>query len=388
MILWLTLACTGEAEEGEVPDASDDKQSGEQFGDSADDSGSGRDSDDTGPDDGCDVQVESTLPSQGAVDVYYRSIIEFHLNQRHLDATFTADFPGVTTMLEGGEIWTYTPDPPLAPNTTYTISLDICSDETWLEFTTSELGSNPVEPLDLIGNPFLVAFDDARFVKPPDVGSILQQYLSGLYLVPTAQDEHSIIMFGATTLADSDLQAYCAPTAHLPEGTFDEFGYFALGGGETHTLQVSGIDVDISNLTIEGSFAPDGSYFGGGRMTGMIDTRPLDTLVDEEAEEGYICDLAVGLGMMCVPCPDGESYCMEIEIDQLVGNAEFTDVVEIAGTNCLGCLDGPPPDVSETCEVDPDAEASGATCAAVPAWSTLTWAGVLAVFGRRMRRRQ
>lgn len=392
MIFLLWMGCTGEAQEAEVPDAGND----DPFGDAAEDSGGGRDSDhdtdddDTGPDDppdDCEIVVQSTVPTQGAVDAYYRGPFEFHLNQRYPDATLAADFPGVPAMLEGGEIWTWTPAAPLSPNTAYAVSINTCAGRSELDFTTSDLGSTLVQPLDLIGTPFLVEFDDARFVKPPNVGSILQQYMtSGLYLVPTAHDETSIVMFGATTLPESADQAYCAPTVDLPAGTFDDVGYFSLGGGGSYVVQVSGMDVEISDLTIEGTFAPDGLYFGGGRISGNIDTRPLDTLVDEEAEEGYVCDLLVGLGTSCVPCANGERFCIELEIDQLFGDAQFTDVVEIEGTDCLGCLDGPPPDVSDTCEIDSDAEAAGPSCATVPAGQMVAWAGVLAIFARRGRR--
>lgn len=391
MIALFLLACKPEVEP-EVPDAGDARDGRDNSTDSSEGHETGSedtDRDDTGPDigpDDCEVKVVSTVPANGSADAYYRAPIEFHLNQRYPDAMIVSDFPGELTVLEGGEIWMLTPDPPLLPNTPHTVSIETCAGESDLHFTTSALGSTLLEPLDLVSEPYLVEFDEARFVKPAGVGAILQQYLnSGLYLVPTAIDARSIVMFGASTLPETDQQAYCSPTIDLPEGSFDEVGYFDVGGGSTTTLTVSGISLELSNFTVQGTFSPDGSYFGGGRIIATVDTRPLDILVDEEAKEGYICDLAAGLGIACLPCPDGGEYCLDLEIDQLYGTAKAAPIVEIEGTNCLGCLDGVPPDVSETCEIDPDADESSATCAVVATGTTVAWAGILALLGRRRK---
>ncbi len=105
---------------------------------------------------------------------------------------------------------------------------------------------------------------------------------------------------------------------------------------------MAGYSVTIDDLLISGTFAPDGSYFGGGTLSGLIDTRPLVSLVfDDEDDDNAICDFILGFGVSCVACPNGDGdYCLELKAVDLVADQLTSDVETIAYEDChLECAD-------------------------------------------------
>ncbi len=84
---------------------------------------------------------------------------------------------------------------------------------------------------------------------------------------------------------------------------------------------------------------------------------PLDPSTTEfgDGEEGFICRTASALGVVCECCSDGEDFCLPLVADSITAPLVDMSVVAIDGTDCEGCLDGPPPDASAECPIDPDA---------------------------------
>jgi hypothetical protein len=161
-------------------------------------------------------------------------------------------------------------------------------------------------------------------VEPEDVGSILLTYLDDvegrlLFSVQEA-DANSITMRGAFAAEDGS-QDPCSPTIGLPSADFSENPYFQVGPGKTE-LAVEGISLVIEDLLVSGDFAEDGTWFGGGRLAGVIDTRPLQGLVGDTADTAQdgVCALVSGFGVECVDCPsDGEPFCLVLDVHGLVG---------------------------------------------------------------------
>lgn len=308
-------------------------------------------------DDSCDVTV-TTFPFQDSVDASYRGTIEFMLSAPDTTATITSDIAGTVTSNEDGTRWVLTPSAPLTPNSPYTATLNYCGGAVELAFTTSDLGTSLSDENILVGKTYELALDEARFVEPENVGQILQQYIGEvtIYIGVASVGGGKVQMVGA--LGNEDVpgtQAFCDPSIDFPEADFAESPHFVIGGTGKTTLAVAGFSIDIENLNIGGDFASDGSYFGGGTLSGTIDTRPLDTLVDEEAEEGYICDLAAGLGITCETCPSGGDFCLSLYADSILATeVSGLTLVEIDGNNCLGCNAGIPADTSETCPQEPE----------------------------------
>lgn len=289
----------------------------------------------------CEIEVEETVPATGAVDAYYRGTIEFRLDDPDPTAEIETDIPGVQSTNEAGDVVYWTPSEPLAPNTAYTATLHYCGGDAEISFTTSALGSEISDPQSLVGKTYVLDLQGARIVQPDGIGSVLTSYLTQDILVGVdAVTDTKIQMIGAIGAEDASppRQDFCDPTIPFPEADFDESPFFVIGPEDT-TLSVAGYAITIGQLEISGTFAADGSYFGGGTLSGTIDTRPLDGLVSDTGEPGAVCALATNFGAECEPCPaDGEAYCLNLVADQIVAEeVSATTLQVVAGNDCTGC---------------------------------------------------
>jgi hypothetical protein len=300
----------------------------------------------------CEIEIDSTVPASGAVDAYYRAPIEFTLSDADPTATITTDIPGSQVTSEDGKTIKWVPTDPLAPSTSYTVTLDYCHGSADLAFTTSALGTPIPDSSSLVGMTYTIDLANARIVEPAGIGSVLTSQLQQNILVGVQSvDASSIQMIGAIATDGTTTQNYCDPTIPFPAADFSAAPYFTVGP-QTTTLSVAGYNVEIQDLEITGTFAADGSYFGGGTLSGTIDTRPLAPLLDDSGNEGAICDLAVNFGAQCQACPsDGEPYCLTLVADQITATSVSGTLSEVDGQDCTGCESGPPaPDA--TCAED------------------------------------
>ena len=308
-------------------------------------------------DEACGVRVR-TFPLQGAVSAYYRSDVEFKLTTPDATAQITTDIPGSQELSADGLTVYWRLSQPLAPSTTYSASLTYCTGTVELSFTTSALGTAIPDASTLQGRTYLLNLADARITEPPGIGALLSSELDGvsIYTGITDVTATTITVIGGLGREDAatPTQEYCDPTIDFPVADFTASPHFEISGDGATPITVAGTTVYIENLNISGDFASDLSYFGGGVLAGTIDTRPLDFEFGDEV--GFICDTAAALGVVCAPCGDGEPFCLSLVADsidaQLVADLEL---VVIDGNNCVGCVEGPPPDASDICDEDPAA---------------------------------
>ncbi len=269
----------------------------------------------------------SEFPTQGSTNAYYRTSIEARLNDAESDATITVstggtEVPGTVSVDDKRII--FSPTDPLAPSTTYDVTLNFsCANPTW-QVTTSEVGGTTVAD-DLVGDTFSLDLASGRFVQPEGVGPLLQEYLTTAILINVQSvDGTDIQMIGAVAEDDGSAQAECSPTIPFPKANFSDNPYFQVGP-ETTTLSIEGYTVTIDDLFVSGAFAPDGSYISGAVLKGAIDTRPLVPLLNEEGEPDEICNLAGTIGVSCEECPnDNMPFCLSLEVDSIA--AEGVDL--------------------------------------------------------------
>jgi len=303
---------------------------------------SGKDSDtgvdDTGVSGDCDVTVDETIPAANATDAYYRNAIEFKLSDPDATAVLSVDgVDGTSTLSEDQETVVFTPSSPLSSSTAYTATLDYCrSEPASIGFTTSELGGS-VDPSSLIGRAYALDLSSGRIVIPEGVGEILGAYLEYTIFLSVTDAGSDLSMIGALANEDdTSAQDYCAPTLDFPVADFSEAPYFQIGP-ETTTLAVAGFAITIDDLLVSGDFAPDGTWVGGAQLAGSIDTRPLVALLDDDPEAGEdtVCELVAGFGVECIPCSDGDSFCLDLLVLDLVAEeAGGLAVEEIAAEDC------------------------------------------------------
>lgn len=285
----------------------------------------------------CDITIDETNPASGAADFYVLNNLVFELTDEDVTAAISltdaggADVSG-SSAVDGSTI-TFTPDDSLAPSTGYTASLTYCGSETPVDisFTTSGLG----EPLadSVAGNTYAVNISSGTFVKPAGVGALIGDAFSNNILLGIVDDSNDeLLVRGAISLEGEYTQDVCTETLEdFPAADFSGAPYFEIPEGDM-TLSIMGFTATIYDLNVTGMFAADGSYFGGGELRGNLDARDLvDVIADlievESADD--ICGLVAGFGVACEPCSDGESYCLAVEVVDLVAEETGTTLEPI-----------------------------------------------------------
>lgn len=298
--------------------------------------GCNKDKDGTG--DGTDTPVtcttkisDSSYPYPGQIDFYYQAdLVIVFSDEKHEANDFTlmdasgAEVTGTLTWNTDNDEATFSPDAPLSPSTTYTMVVSYCAGEAEISFSTSSLGSE-VDVTELPGKAYQIDLGSANFVEPEGIGTVIGGLLEQNILVGvTEASDTTVKMIGAISDADDadgdgnlEEQDPCNPTIDFPEAAFEN-PHFQVGP-ETTTISAAGYDITIEDLEIGGDFASDASYFGGGTLSGTVDTRPLAPLLDEGGGEGAICDLVLELEYgECQPCPaDGEPFCLTLVVNRI-----------------------------------------------------------------------
>lgn len=298
--------------------------------DKGDDTGNGGTGDGGSGDGGsgeCTVSVDSTWPIDGETDAYYRTQVEFDLSGADptgtpsislTDAGGTA-VAGTQALSDDGKTVYFYPSAPLANATSYTASLTYCGGNPSISFTTGNLGG--ALTADLAGKGYIVDLNNARFVEPAGVASLLLGELNNNILLGVeSASGTSLEMIGAISVEGGTAQDVCEESIDFPTVDFSQSPYFELPPTDT-TISAAGYDITISQLSVSGTFAADGSYFGGGVLAGELDARVLAPLVGElvgSEDPDDICALLVGFGVECMECAsDGAPYCVAVLVEDL-----------------------------------------------------------------------
>jgi len=219
----------------------------------------------------CGITVSPLYPTDGQTDVYARSPLDLQLSAADPTAVIGVKdtngnpIAGTTSFDETGTLVTFTPMAPLAPVTAYTLTLSFCTGEVSIGFTTSDLGSPLASTLE--GRTWAVDPASGRFVQPPGAGDLLGGLLGGNVLLSVLQEGATLDMRGALSAVGSNDQDTCNRTVDLPSIDFSESPYFELPEGDV-TLNIAGSDITIGGMHMTGTFAADGTWFGGGTLSG------------------------------------------------------------------------------------------------------------------------
>jgi len=281
----------------------------------------------------CDLGIDETWPEDGATDAYYRTSVVFELDDPDTMVTPSISLAselgtidGDSALSEDEETVTFTPAAPLDPQTAYAATLTSCRGEATIEFTTSELGL-PLQA-DPTGVTWSVDLTQGRVLKPEGVGDIIFELGVPPVLVEVQRADDELELMGAIALEDGS-QDPCTPTIPFPIAAFDDSPFFDVPASLV-TLEVAGMVLPVHEFVLEGTIAPDATWFGGAVIGGELDARELADLIDEVDTPEDLCNLTASFGAPCQPCStDGEEYCLEVLVDSLVGEQVAVDLEEI-----------------------------------------------------------
>jgi hypothetical protein len=185
--------------------------------------------------------------------------------------------------------------------------------------------SEPVaNPSALIGAVFDTDMSSGTFLQPPAIGSLLQSQLEDVVLLCDlrpgsefeANDQPGLLFRFAQGVAnDGRAQDPCTTTSSLPAaeaGTFDNPDFRA----EMDSMTMSGqaVDVQVYDVVMTGTYSADGDEITNGTLEGLIDTRSMAGLVDENDETAVCALVFKTVGVECVRCPDGVDLCLTLEV--------------------------------------------------------------------------
>ncbi len=164
----------------------------------------------------------------------------------------------------------------------------------------------------IIGSQYLLDMGSAVFTEPADVGALLAQYMSDVYLVFHVTDiieAQDLIVLRFNETAEGGEVVDASGDWSNPWMSVESADELYIADGETvffHGLELSGRFTTSGNQLIQGSFS------------GPMDTRSLDPIIDPNAEEGAACQLLGSLEIACVECPNGDPYCITLAATDVV----------------------------------------------------------------------
>lgn len=336
------------------------------------------------------VTVVATNPSPGQGDFFFQAdlSVEFAIAPDSAslllkDAAGT-ELPGETSWNDAGTKLNFDPAVDLLPSSDYIATI------TWTptDFEPLEIGfgtaryGEPIEDVPaLVDEVYSLDLAGATFIEPPGLGGVLGGLIDGVGVLFTLLPESDFAvdaqpglqMMGALGVGEGQgmTQDQCTETLAWTAGEDGQIGtpddtratfedpFLRLGPADLN-LTIGGVSARLKDVRLVGVWHPDRSDFVGGEFEALIDTRGLDGLFEEGAEEGTICELASeALSVDCQECgaPNPGPFCLFGRAVDV--SAERIDGLELEALYCPDILDrfdaGLCP-IEEISSLDPDGD--------------------------------
>lgn len=299
---------------------------------------------------GCGVTIDDTYPAAGSTDMYYRGTMVFELSDDDPTASLSliasdgTDVAGELTV--DGDTLHFAPSAPLASSTTYKAVLNYCGspDPVEVEFTTSALGA----AIDggneaLLGKTYALDLSSGNFVEPAGVGDLIGGLLENNILIGvTSVDGGQLVVRGAISEAGNTNQDMCTETLEdFPTADFSESPFFEINAPSGISLSIQDTDVSLDSIRVAGTFAQDGTYFGGAELEAELDVAKLAPLLAdliESDDPAEACALLLGFGVTCEECSQtGDPYCITLQVNQLSALETGAELTQVTADDVAAC---------------------------------------------------
>lgn len=290
------------------------------------------DTDPTPTDSTCGASLARVFPANGAPDAYYRTLVEAELSDVDPTATLSVVEVGGAAVA-GVTEWdlrrlVFTPDTPLAPSTAYEATVTWCDGSVTWGFRTSDVGAM-VDAEATEGRVYAFDLFSGRILQPPGIGPLLQTFIGDIEWLASPSATDGVTMDWRMGLGDgSGNQDACTPSVSVLGSDFTSNPFFAFGPAPT-MFEVQEATIKLDDLYLSGAFSPDVLRLEGIVLSGLLDTRPLVDLVAPGGTPDAVCQLALGFGVLCQPCPDAQLLCLPVEVDSLEAVAVPSTMVDI-----------------------------------------------------------
>jgi len=239
---------------------------------------------------------------------------------------------------------------------------------------------------------WLVDLAEGTWTEPAGVGAFVATQLGDWVLLMQVleqselalQDQPGMHILGAgaeNTKTEGIVQAPCAAALRMTAGpdlqlgtdddvpgTLDNPGFDF--GPSPLAMMVNGRRVQIDQTVVSGLFELDLASITGLRIAGILDTRPLDGMLGEPAEEGAVCELVWETAE--IPCEEcGEPvpgpFCLDVVVEDIptVAASEVA-IIDRSCADVIGAFAADGSCADEAAEYDPAGDGSYADC---PLWA-------------------
>lgn len=274
----------------------------------------------------CPHHVVSTSPTAGDTTWFHgaplRVLTSSSVTDRYVVQLYAGDRRvDVDLKWTDGLAFDVVPRVPLAPATEHVLRVRDCEQEVEVPFATSTFGLPLVGgPASLVDRTYDIDLRNATWIRPDGVGPLLSLYFDAPVLlgVRAARPDalQLVLTIGSNTTTGPD-QDPSEPLLPFPPVPFDAQPFFAADIASV-PLPISGVSIPIAPFRFSGTFSPDATAIAGGTLQGRADTRNAGALLSSSQPDA-ICRLGEGLGVTCIPCADGEPYCLDVEIRAIHG---------------------------------------------------------------------
>ena len=318
-----------------------------------DDDAAGDDDDDTGGGGNEVAELLNIDPAPGSDDHHYRRPIVISFTESATGTSF-ALFEGAAPVAldvswdDDATTCTLTPDR-LAPNTTYTMEVDLYGQGQAWTFTTSGVGELEVDPSTLDQATFVLDIESASLLSPPGLGALSANATqNGAPAVQvefaSSGTERFTLQAGLVADADGDWsQDPCASAQGIAiDEDFQRSDAFFSAAGDSMSFYLGSALVQTEEAWVEGDFSADGESLVEVDVGGWVVADSLDEL---SSGMDVCATLADTLGTPCVQCPTSDGQCAWFEIEGISGTRVNLDIEDIQDGTCtdgdetvwLGC---------------------------------------------------
>lgn len=254
----------------------------------------------------CTATALVQFPVDGSGNVSLDTEVYAEFSESVTEADFLiAGVKGHSELASDGLSVHFYPDTPLRAGAALTTTLVLCGASTTATFQT-------VSPLqvNVTGNTYVSALDesDIRWVEPAGLGPVLLSFFTTKFLLFSVERQtmDTLEMVGMAGIKDAyGVHPYaCVEPIVFPPVSFEANPSFQMPPTDAN-LFVSGVNIPVYDLYINGTFSPDGRGILDARIGGLVDTRPIIDLMGMD-----MCDATP-----CVSCPDGRADCLRLEVE-------------------------------------------------------------------------
>jgi hypothetical protein len=219
----------------------------------------------------------------------------------------------------------------LEANMDYRLIVTDCAAVHEVPFRTSAFGEPFVNgPTALIGHTYNLDLVNANWVEPGGLGALLALYFTTPVLMGVQYADFETLDFlaapGLVSPFGGLIQDITMSSWDFPATDFHDAPYFSAQTNEV-VFEYEGEEVPVADFNFSGTISGDMRSIGGGVITGTADTRNMGAFVGAPGDEDAMCETASSLGVACIPCNDGQPYCLAMEVRDVDG--EWVEGLEL-----------------------------------------------------------